>query len=305
MKTLVYTSPASAGHKPPEGHPERPERLGAVERAIRSVDALATAEPRQATREEVARVHTRRHIESIFETGPSEGLASIDADTWMSPGSLEAALAACGAAVEGVDKVVAGEAEAVFVACRPPGHHAEPERAMGFCLFNQIAVAAAHGFAGHGMTRIALVDFDVHHGNGTQAYAEREERLFFASIHQGWIYPGTGSNADQADNIVNVAVERATGSKAWREALEEKIFSRIPDLRADLLLVSAGFDGHRDDPLAGLDLTEEDYAWAGERLGALAKEHAHARLVCTLEGGYDIDALEKSLAGFLRAIAAA
>lgn len=305
MKTRVYTSPAGVSHKPPAGHPERAERLGAVERAIKSVEGLECAEPREATRDEIARVHTRRHIDRIYETSPGEGLASLDADTWMSPGSLEAALTACGAAIEGVDAVMDGQAEAVFVACRPPGHHAEPDRPMGFCLFNQIAVAAAHGFAEHGLDRIALIDFDVHHGNGTQSYAESEDRLFFASIHQDWLYPGTGSEADSADNIVNVAVDRATGSKAWREALEDKIFARIPDLHADLILVSAGFDGHRDDPLAGLNLTEEDYAWVGERLGALSREHAHARLVCTLEGGYDIDALEKSVAGFLRAIAAA
>lgn len=305
MKTRIYTSPTGTGHTPPAGHPERPERLDAVERAIRSVDGLETAEPRLATRAEIARVHTRRHIDRVYESSPDGELVSLDADTWMSPGSLEAARAACGAAIEGVDAVMSGEAEAVFVACRPPGHHAEPERPMGFCLFNQIAVAAAHGFAEHGLDRIAVVDFDVHHGNGTQAYAETEPRLFFASIHQGWLYPGTGSDADSADNIVNVAVERSTGSKAWREALEAKIFSRIPDLHADLILVSAGFDGHRDDPLAGLELTEEDYAWVGKRLGELSREHAHARLVCALEGGYDIDALEKSVAGFLRALAAA
>lgn len=305
MKTRIYTSDTGLEHQPPPGHPERTERLDAVRRAIEAVDGLERGETRKATRDELLRVHTRRHVEQIFDTSPATGLASLDADTWMSPGSLDAALHACGGAIEAVDAVMAGETEAAFIACRPPGHHAEPDRAMGFCLFNQLAVAAAHALEHHDRRKIAIVDFDVHHGNGTQAWAEEDGRVFFGSIQQGWLYPGTGSDEDDTDTIVNVAVERGTGSQAWREALENRIFSRLAELHADIIFISAGFDGHRDDPLAGLNLTEEDFAWAGKRLGELARESAHPRLVCTLEGGYDTSALEASLKAFLRALAAA
>lgn len=305
MKTRVYTSDTGYQHCPPPGHPERPERLDAVKRAIEAVDGLERGATRKATREELLRVHTRRQVEQVFSKSPVSDLASIDADTWMSPGSLDAALHACGGAIEAVDAVMSGEIEAGFVACRPPGHHAEPDRAMGFCLFNQLAVAVAHAFETHECKRLAVVDFDVHHGNGTQAYAENESRLLFGSIHQDWIYPGTGSNHDRSEMIVNVAVERGTGSKDWRKALEDGIFSRVSELHADIIFVSAGFDGHRDDPLAGLNLTEEDFVWVGTRLAELARESAHPRLVCALEGGYDTSALEASLGGFLRALVAA
>ncbi|WP_270374626.1 histone deacetylase family protein [Marinicauda sp. Alg238-R41] len=305
MKLRVYTTEAGKDHVPPAEHPESPERLKAIERALSRFETLDRVNARAATRDEVGRVHSSRHVDFVYSKSPFTDLASLDADTWMSPGSLEAALQACGGAIQAVDDVMAGEIEAGFVAARPPGHHAEPDRSMGFCLFNQIAVAAAHAIQAHDCTSVAIVDFDVHHGNGTQAYAESEGRVFFASIHQDWLYPGTGSADDSSDRILNLTVERGAGSSTWREALEEHIFPRLAEAPPDILFVSAGFDGHRDDPLAGLELDEDDFEWIGTRLAELTRESAHPRLVCTLEGGYDIKALESSLERFLRAVAAA
>lgn len=303
MKTRVITSRTGFDHRPPEGHPEHAGRLeaalsGAADAGLEVVDATAPA-----SREALLRAHTQAHVERVFAAAPASGEAALDADTWMSPGSLDAALFACGAAIEGVDAVLDGEAEAVFVACRPPGHHAERDRAMGFCLFNQIAVAAAHALEMRGLGRVALVDIDVHHGNGTQDFAEAEARAFFASIHQRWIYPGTGAahETGRFGNIANAPMERGATGAVWRPALEA-LLEPVADHRPELLLVSAGFDAHEADPLAGLALTEADYAWAGERLGRLAREHAKGRLVCVLEGGYDCDALRASVAGFARGL---
>ena len=305
MKLRVYTTEAGKDHVPPAEHPDSPERLQAIERALSRIEGLDRVSARAATRDEIGRVHSPRHIDYVFETSPFTDLASLDADTWMSPGSLDAALQACGGAIQAVDAVMAGEIEAGFVAARPPGHHAEPDRSMGFCLFNQIAVAAAHALDAHDCANVAILDFDVHHGNGTQSYAESDGRVSFASIHQDWLYPGTGSADDSSDRIVNVTVERGTGSEAWRAALEEHIFPQLREAPPDILFVSAGFDGHRDDPLAGLELDEDDFEWIATCLAELTRESAHPRLVCTLEGGYDIKALESSLERFLRAVAAA
>ncbi len=307
MKTLAFTSPTGFEHITPEGHPERVARLEAVTRALASLEGLKRREVQEpAGRDALLRVHDAAHIDAVFAASPAEGHVSLDADTWMSPGSLNAALYACGAVIKGVDAVLDGEAEAVFVACRPPGHHAEPDRAMGFCLFNQIAVGALHALDARGLPKVAIIDIDVHHGNGTQAAAEREPRLLFGSIHQGWIYPGTGAEHETGrhGNIINRMMPAGATGDVWHPALSE-IIAWVESEQPDLLLVSAGFDAHKDDPLAGLNLTDDDFARAGAALAALAKSSAHSRLVCVLEGGYDCPALERSVLAFIRVLQAA
>ncbi|MCH8489927.1 MAG: hypothetical protein LAT81_08370 [Oceanicaulis sp.] len=307
MRTLVHAPAASLDHHPPQGHPEHAGRLEAVLRAVSAVGIEPRTEFPSASRAALARVHIPALIDQVFAASPQEGEAALDADTWMSPGSLKAALAAAGAGMAGVDAVMAGEAEAVFVAARPPGHHAEPDRARGFCLFNTVAIAAAHALAQHGLARVAVVDIDVHHGNGTQAWAENEPACLFASIHQGWIYPGTGAahETGRHGNIINLPMQAGTAGPAWRRAVETAILPRLAGFAPDVLLVSAGFDAHRDDPLAGLALSDDDYAWAGAALAQAARAHAHSRLVCVLEGGYDCAALERSAGAFLRAVQSA
>ena len=241
MQLIAYTSETGFDHRPPEGHPERAERLRAVHAAIESAEVERREAPR-AERAQIERVHARAHIDRIFAASPQAGETALDSDTWMSPGSLEAALRAAGAGVAGVDAVLEGEADAVFAACRPPGHHAEPDRAMGFCLFNTVAIAAIHALEAHGLSRAAVIDIDVHHGNGTQAAAEVEPRLSFASIHQGWIYPGTGAAQETGThgNIVNAPMEAGTRGPAWREAIETRLLPAIEAQTPDILLVSAG-----------------------------------------------------------------
>ena len=276
-------------------------------RALDGLEGLQRREVQEhAGRDALARVHDAAHIERVFSASPAKGHVSLDADTWMSPGSLNAALHACGGVIDGVDAVLDGEAEAAFIACRPPGHHAEPDRAMGFCLFNQIAVGALHALEARGLGKVAIIDIDVHHGNGTQAAAEREPRLIFGSIHQGWIYPGTGAEHETGrhGNIINRMMPAGATGDVWHPALAQ-IIARVESEKPDLLLVSAGFDAHKDDPLAGLALTEDDFAKAGSALAALARSSAHSRLVCVLEGGYDCPALERSVTAFLRALQAA
>lgn len=303
MRTIAITSATGLDHLTPDGHPERVARLEAV---LRALEPLSPRDASPASREAILRVHDAAHVERIFTSSPAAGHVSLDADTWMSPGSLDAALHACGAVIEGVDAVMDGEAEAVFVGCRPPGHHAEPDRAMGFCLFNQIAVGALHALEARGLGRVAVIDIDVHHGNGTQASAEREPRLFFASIHQGWIYPGTGAahETGRHGNIANRPMPAGATGETWHLALDE-LMDAVRGFAPDLLLVSAGFDAHKDDPLAGLALDEDDFARAGTALARLAQECANSRLVCVLEGGYDCPALERSVAAFIGALQAA
>ena len=310
MRTLAITSEHGFEHETPDGHPERVDRLHAVMRALDRIEGLDRAEAPLAERAALERVHTSEHIDRIFAAAPQaaseSGQVSLDADTWMSPGSLNAALAASGGAVAGVDAVLDGEAEAAFIACRPPGHHAEPDRAMGFCLFNQIAVGALHALEARGLSKVAVVDIDVHHGNGTQAAAQTEPRLIFGSIHQGWIYPGTGAEHETGrhGNIVNAPMPAGCEGADWSAALEARILARIEAEKPDLLMVSAGFDAHRADPLAGLNLSTKDFAEAGARLARLARQSAAGRLVCVMEGGYDCDALEASVEAFIRALQA-
>ncbi len=234
---------------------------------------------------------------------PQKGHAALDADTILSPQSGKAALRAVGAVTLAVDAVMQGEAQNAFCAVRPPGHHAEPDQAMGFCLFNSIAVAARHTQAMHGIKRVAIVDFDVHHGNGTQAVAEQDPSLFFASSHQYPLYPGTGS-ADEigAGNVVNVPLPAGTEGAHFRRAFETRILPALEAFAPELLLVSAGFDAHRADPLAGLELEDDDFGWVTERLTETARRHSQGRLISVLEGGYDLRALAGSAAAHVSAL---
>ncbi len=305
MTTALFTHAACLDHLTPPGHPESPERLRAVLAALERPDfaTLARGEAPRAAAETLALVHPRYFVRHVLDNVPERGLRSIDGDTTLSPGSGEAALRAAGAVVAAVDAVMTGEATNAFAAVRPPGHHAEPTTAMGFCVFSNIAVGALHARS-HGIRRIAVVDFDVHHGNGTQAAFETDEDLFFASTHQWPLYPGTGLPQERgvAGNILNVPLPPRTGSDEFRDAFESMVLPALDRFAPDLLMISAGFDAHEADPLADLRLTERDFAWATTRLCEIAAIHAKGRVVSTLEGGYDLEALAASAAAHVKAL---
>ena len=303
----LYTHPACLLHDPGPGHAERPARLQAVLQALDHDRhaALERIDAPLATREQLLRVHSADHIEYILGSAPREGTHQLDPDTFMSPGSVEAALRAAGAAVAAVDAVMAGDIQHAFCAVRPPGHHATRDQAMGFCLFNNIAVGAAHALAAHGLKRIAIADFDVHHGNGTQAIFEREPRVLFVSSHQSPLYPDSGREDEHGvGNIVNGTLSPGAGSQEFRELWDGLLLPRLHAFKPQLVLVSAGFDAHRNDPLADIRLGQEDYAWITERLMGLARSHAAGRMVSTLEGGYDLVALAASVAAHVNMLMA-
>ncbi len=297
MTTLLYTHRSSEAHDPGEGHPERPDRIRAVWSAL-AEPAFETLDRREAPSagiEEIARVHDRDYVTALLDAVPDQGYARIDGDTVMSPASGEAALRATGAMIAAVDAVMAGEARNAFCAVRPPGHHAEPARGMGFCLFNNVAIAAAHARAAHQVERVAVIDFDVHHGNGTQAAFWDDPSVLYASSHQFPLYPGTGAEDERgAGNIFNLPLAPSSGSVEFRRGMERMVLPAIEDFAPGLILVSAGFDGHARDPLANLRLETEDFAWITRKLVDLAGEYCDGRLVSTLEGGYDLVALAES-----------
>ncbi len=308
MTTLLYTHPACLEHDPGTHHPESAARLRAVLAALSGprFAALEWREAPAAEIEDLLRVHPRRQVERILNAVPSSGHVAIDADTVLSPASGRAALHAAGAVTAAVDAVVANEADNAFCAVRPPGHHAEPNRSMGFCLFNNAAIGALRARDTHGLDRVAVVDFDVHHGNGTQAAFEADDSLFYASTHQSPLYPGTGAASETGvGNIVNVPLRPMSGSQPFRRAFSERVLPALDDFRPMLVIISAGFDAHRNDPLAQLMLDESDYAWVTEKLVGTARRHARGRLVSTLEGGYDLEALGASAAAHLQALMAA
>ncbi|RBI77676.1 histone deacetylase family protein [Roseovarius sp. TE539] len=297
MTTALITHPDGLKHLMPEGHPERPARLEYVLAALEG-KTLEHVHAPMAAEDDLLRVHPPAHLERLRAAAPETGLIQLDGDTFMSPGTLAAAYRAAGGAVRAVDMVMAGEAANAFVACRPPGHHAETATPMGFCLFGTVAVAARHALDHHGLRRVAVMDFDVHHGNGTQDLLEAEARALFCSTHQMPLWPGTGAAHETGahDNVLNVPLPPGAGSAEFRAAMTGTVLPRIAEFAPELLIVSAGFDAHRADPLAQLDLVEEDFAWATEHLCDLADAHCGGRLVSNLEGGYDLAALAASAA---------
>ncbi len=308
MTTLLYSHSACLEHVPGPDHPESPDRLRAVLAALEAPE-FAGLDRRQAPRAErsqLERVHGALYIEEVFAAVPPEGYVHLDPDTVLSPGSGEAALRAAGAVCAAVDAVVAGEGRNALCAVRPPGHHAEPERAMGFCVFNNIAVGAAHARAAHDADRVAVIDFDVHHGNGTQVMFERDANLFYASTHQWPFYPGSGARGERGvGNIVNVPLAGGSAGPEFRNAMGADVLPALAAFKPDFVLVSAGFDAHADDPLAGLRLDEADFAWATEEIARIAGESCGGRIVSTLEGGYDLEALASSCAAHVHALMAA
>ena len=305
MDTLLVSHTACLDHVTPDGHPECVDRLRAVLGALEAEEfmMLQRVEAPRATHEQIARVHTPQLIEIVEGGVPSEGYRRVDADTFMSPGSYEAALRAAGAVVYAVDEVMAKRARNAFCAVRPPGHHAEPGTAMGFCLFNNIAIGAMHARVAHGVERVAVVDFDVHHGNGTQAAFETDPSLFYASTHQWPLYPGTGRASERGlGNILNACQPPGTGSSAFRESFAEEVMPALRAFQPGFILISAGFDAHRADPLANMNLTEDDFAFATAELVRYADEVCDGRIVSALEGGYDLGALASSARAHVRAL---
>jgi acetoin utilization deacetylase AcuC-like enzyme len=307
VPTALITHPACLEHEPGPYHPECPPRLSAVLAALEApafADLLREAAP-EATVQQLQRVHPANYVEAILAIRPDYGeTVQIDGDTAMSAGSADAALRAAGAAVKGVDAVMEGWARSAFAAVRPPGHHAEPSRPMGFCLFNNAAVAALHARVQWGVQRVAVVDFDVHHGNGTQAMFEKDPDLFYASSHQSPCYPGTGDVWERgvANNVINVPLRPGDGSAAFRAAWGNDILPELDRFAPGLLIISAGFDAHKADPLAQLRLETTDFAWITDELVRLAERHCDGRVVSVLEGGYDLDALAASAAVHVRGL---
>ena len=302
---LLFTHPSMLTHEPPRGHAEHPGRLQAVLDGLTDM-SLERREAPYASREALERVHPRGYIDALEPAFAEarDAKVRLDPDTFISAGSREAAYRAAGACVAAVDAVMRGEDDTAFCAVRPPGHHAEPAAPMGFCIFNNVAVAALHALDAHKLARVAVVDFDVHHGNGTQTVAERDGRLMFASTHQSPLYPGTGG-ADETGldhNVVNAPLPPGASSAQWRQAMQTRVLPALDAFAPQLLFVSAGFDAHKADPLAQMELETEDFAWAGRELRTLALQHCKGKLVSTLEGGYDLAALAGSAAAFLAAL---
>ncbi len=293
LQVLVFTHEDCLRHVTPPGHPEQVERLAAVERGLTGL-AVTRRDCPVGAAEDVLRCHPARYLDRVRAAVPREGWAQLDGDTFLSPGSHDAAMRAVGGICAAVDAVVSGEAKTAFVAGRPPGHHAERETAMGFCLFGTVAIGAKRALDHQGLSRVAIVDFDVHHGNGTQDLLWDEGRCLFASSHQMPLYPGTGGAGERGAHgqVLNVPLRAGSGGAAMREAYERLVFPALGAWEPELLLISAGFDAHADDPLAGLEWQAEDYRWLTDRLC----NFAGGRVVSTLEGGYDLEALAASVA---------
>jgi acetoin utilization deacetylase AcuC-like enzyme len=289
-----------------EGHPEQPDRLRAIERALESevFQTLARDIAPRAEISAIARVHPLDYIETIRAGTPTQGRTAIDDETSISPGSFEAALRSAGGAIFAVDEVMTRKIRNAFVATRPPGHHAEVATPMGFCFFNNAAIAARHAQVTYGAERVAIVDFDVHHGNGTQHIFWDDRTVMYASTHEMPLFPGTGEMGDRGehDQIVNAPLRAGDGGEAFREAMEVAILPGVEDFAPDLIVISAGFDAHRRDPIGNLNLIEADFAWATQRLMEIAKRRCGDRIVSVLEGGYHLDALARSAAAHLLAL---
>ncbi len=293
--TLVYGYPASARHITPPGHPERVDRLDAVEQGLLGLGVTRRTAP-LAAESDLLLCHPATYIARIRAAEPTKGISQLDPDTWMSPGSFDAASHAVGGACAAVDAVLKGEDSNAFVIARPPGHHAETATPMGFCLFGTVAIAAKHALLR--LKRVAVIDFDVHHGNGTQDLLWNESRALFIGSHQMPLWPGTGERSERGAHhqILNIPLVPGSDGATMRTAFDAEAFPAIDAFKPELILISAGFDAHEDDPLAGLNWVAEDYAWLTRRLCDLADKHAQGRVVSCLEGGYDLDALAASVA---------
>ncbi len=306
MSTLLITHPACLDHLTPLGHPERPDRLRVVERAFEAekFQSLARVQAPQAPLDVIALCHPMDYITQIRDATPREGMVRLDADTSMSPGSFEAALRAVGGAVHAVDEVLTKKAANAFVAIRPPGHHAETARPMGFCIFDNAAIAARYAQDRHGIARAAIVDFDVHHGNGSQEIFWADKTVMYCSTHQMPLFPGTGavSESGEYDTVVNAPLRPGDGGEAFRAAFENRILPRLRDFKPELIVISAGFDAHMRDPLANINLVEADFVWATQKIMDVADQCADGRVVSVLEGGYDLEALANSVAAHVTAL---
>ena len=297
--TILYTHPSSKNHETPMGHPERIARIEAIEEELSksAFDKLVRKQAPMGLEEQVLLSHPQRYFDRIKSSIPAQGIKQLDADTHVSPGSFEAAMHGVGAVCAAVDDVLSGAEKNAFCATRPPGHHAETETSMGFCLFGTIAIAAKHALAS-GLERIAIVDFDVHHGNGTQDLCWTDDRIFFVSSHQMPLWPGSGdvSETGAHGNILNYPLRPYSTGTDLMAAYEAEILPRMAEHKPELLLISAGFDAHADDPLANLNFTTQEFAEITRMLCTFAQEHCEGRVVSTLEGGYDLDALAASVA---------
>jgi acetoin utilization deacetylase AcuC-like enzyme len=306
VSVLFYTHPVAMQHDAGPGHPESPLRIKAILKAVdeASIAGLERLEAPLATLEQVQRVHPERYTSRMLSSVPTQGYVRVDSDTVLCPHTGEAALRAAGGACAAVDAVMAGPVRHAFCAMRPPGHHAEAMEAMGFCVFNNVAVAAMHARAAHHLSRIAIFDFDVHHGNGTQAIFWDDPDTLYVSTHQSPLYPGTGLASERGikGNILNRPLPPGTGSAAWRMVVEHDVLPAIGRWRPELILISAGFDAHADDPLASMALVDEDFAWVTRELCVLADRHAQGRIVSLLEGGYDPPALARSVVAHLQVL---
>jgi acetoin utilization deacetylase AcuC-like enzyme len=306
MSTLLLAHPACLDHLTPLGHPERPDRLRAIEQALEdeTFQALAREEAPIAAADIIALCHPMDYIETIRNASPDEGMVRLDADTSMSPGSLEAALRAAGGGVKAVDEVMTGKAANAFVAVRPPGHHAEVARPMGFCLFNSAAIAARYAQDRYDAERVAIVDFDVHHGNGSQDIFWSDKTVMYCSTHEMPLYPGTGATTERGEfnTIVNAPLRAGDGGDQFKQAMEHVILPRLREFKPELIVISAGFDAHTRDPLANLNFVEADYSWATKKLMEIADNSAEGRIVSMLEGGYDLQGLSRSVAAHVTAL---
>ena len=306
MTTLLLSHPACLDHLNPMGHPERPDRIRAIERALEheKFQGLAREQAPMASLEMIALAHPLDYVEQVREAAPKEGMVRLDADTTMSPGTFEAVMRAAGGAVQAVDEVMTGKVANAFVATRPPGHHAETATPKGFCLFNNAAVAARHAQKQHGAERVAIVDFDVHHGNGSQDIFWNDATVMYCSTHQMPLYPGTGAMSERGskNTIVNAPLRPGDGGDEFREAMETVILPRLDGFAPDLIIISAGFDAHMRDPLANLNLLEPDYTWVTQKLMEVADHRAKGRVVSLLEGGYDLEGLSRSVAAHVTAL---
>jgi acetoin utilization deacetylase AcuC-like enzyme len=305
MATALLTHPDCARHEMGPGHPESPQRLQAILAALEDsglIPQLTVREAPEAQREHLERVHHPEHVDLVFGSAPDRGYAYLDPDTSMNPSSLSAALRAAGAVVAATDMVMSGEVKNAFCAVRPPGHHATRDRPMGFCLFNNVAIGAMHALENHGLERVAVLDFDVHHGNGTEDAFHEDPRVMLCSTFQHPYYPYSGADSGNA-HIINVPLAAMTDGRGFRDAVERFWIPALDAYKPQLVFVSAGFDAHRDDPLAYLKLADEDYRWVTEMLVDVADRHSEGRVVSTLEGGYNTEALGRCVVEHVRVLA--